>query len=125
MTVALLQMREHVNSTWFIFRKHVDNLLHALMPSTIVPLYTMVSQPVLPHLCELLLPGFGVVTFSSNPSQVTFTRIRYHEALQRWRWQTKVGQGWCPPSPYHEPWEHLPHQLCSALGGSFGGRIFV
>ncbi|XP_074404239.1 kynurenine 3-monooxygenase isoform X2 [Zonotrichia albicollis] len=57
-----IEMREHVNSTWFIFRKRVDNLLHALMPSTIVPLYTM----------------------------VTFTRIRYHEALQRWKWQTKV-----------------------------------
>ncbi|RMC18362.1 hypothetical protein DUI87_04248 [Hirundo rustica rustica] len=85
-----VEMREHVNSTWFIFRKHVDNLLHALMPSTIVPLYTMVSQRVLPHRCQLLLPGFGVVTSSCNPSQVTFTRIRYHEALQRWRWQTKV-----------------------------------
>ncbi|XP_068877998.1 kynurenine 3-monooxygenase isoform X2 [Aphelocoma coerulescens] len=57
-----VEMREHVNSMWFIFRKHVDNFLHALMPSTIVPLYTM----------------------------VTFTRIRYHEALQRWKWQTKV-----------------------------------
>ncbi|XP_055573551.1 kynurenine 3-monooxygenase isoform X2 [Falco biarmicus] len=57
-----IEMREHVNSTWFIFRKHVDNFLHTLMPSTIVPLYTM----------------------------VTFTRIRYHEALQRWKWQKKI-----------------------------------
>ncbi|KFV07221.1 Kynurenine 3-monooxygenase [Pterocles gutturalis] len=57
-----VEMREHVNSTWFIFRKHVDNFLHTLMPSTIVPLYTM----------------------------VTFTRIRYHEALQRWKWQNKI-----------------------------------
>ncbi|XP_030310126.1 kynurenine 3-monooxygenase isoform X4 [Calypte anna] len=57
-----VEMREHVNSTWFIFRKHVDNFLHTLMPSTIVPLYTM----------------------------VTFTRIRYHEALQRWKWQKKI-----------------------------------
>lgn len=37
------QMRAHVNSKWFIFRKHVDNLLHLLMPKTIIPLYTMVS----------------------------------------------------------------------------------
>lgn len=44
--VALPQMREHVNSTWFIFRKHVDNFLHTLMPSTIVPLYTMVRSPL-------------------------------------------------------------------------------
>lgn len=56
-TSAPLQMREHVNSTWFIFRKRLDNLLHALLPSTIIPLYTMVSVP--PHLCQLLLPGFG------------------------------------------------------------------
>ncbi|KAM9009857.1 kynurenine 3-monooxygenase isoform 2-T2 [Ara ararauna] len=57
-----IEMREHVNSMWFIFQKHVDNFLHALMPSTIVPLYTM----------------------------VTFTRIRYHEAVQRWKWQKKI-----------------------------------
>uniref|UniRef100_A0A8C9EJH0 Kynurenine 3-monooxygenase n=1 Tax=Pavo cristatus TaxID=9049 RepID=A0A8C9EJH0_PAVCR len=56
------EMREHVNSTWFIFRKQINNLLHTLMPSTIIPLYTM----------------------------VTFSRIRYHEALQRWKWQEKI-----------------------------------
>uniref|UniRef100_A0ACB8GEE2 Uncharacterized protein n=1 Tax=Sphaerodactylus townsendi TaxID=933632 RepID=A0ACB8GEE2_9SAUR len=57
-----IEMRSHVNSKWFIFRKHVDNFLHALLPSTIIPLYTM----------------------------VTFSRIRYHEALQRWKWQNKM-----------------------------------
>ncbi|XP_010711434.1 kynurenine 3-monooxygenase isoform X2 [Meleagris gallopavo] len=57
-----VEMREHVNSTWFIFRKQINNLLHTLMPSTIIPLYTM----------------------------VTFSRIRYHEALQRWKWQEKI-----------------------------------
>uniref|UniRef100_A0A669QEU4 Kynurenine 3-monooxygenase n=1 Tax=Phasianus colchicus TaxID=9054 RepID=A0A669QEU4_PHACC len=57
-----IEMREHVNSTWFIFRKQINNLLHTLMPSTIIPLYTM----------------------------VTFSRIRYHEALQRWKWQEKI-----------------------------------
>jgi len=40
--ISVLQMREHVNSTWFIFRKQINNLLHTLMPSTIIPLYTMV-----------------------------------------------------------------------------------
>lgn len=88
-------MREHVNSTWFIFRKHVDNFLHALMPSTIVPLYTMVR----PAPTELPPPppvaGFEVVMGSCQPSQVTFTRIRYHEAVQRWKWQKKVGQWGC------------------------------
>ncbi|XP_077470301.1 kynurenine 3-monooxygenase [Stigmatopora argus] len=57
-----IEMRAHVNSKWFLFRKHVDNILHFLMPKTIVPLYTM----------------------------VTFTRTRYHEAVTRWQWQDKV-----------------------------------
>ncbi|XP_013876616.1 kynurenine 3-monooxygenase [Austrofundulus limnaeus] len=57
-----VEMRAHVNSKWFLFRKRVDNLLHFLMPKTIIPLYTM----------------------------VTFTRTRYHEAVQRWHWQQKV-----------------------------------
>lgn len=52
--VALSQMREHVNSTWFIFRKHIDNFLHTLMPSTIVPLYTMVRSAPRSPLPELL-----------------------------------------------------------------------
>uniref|UniRef100_A0A8C5ADV3 Kynurenine 3-monooxygenase n=1 Tax=Gadus morhua TaxID=8049 RepID=A0A8C5ADV3_GADMO len=57
-----VEMRAHVNSKWFLFRKKVDDILHFLLPKKIVPLYTM----------------------------VTFTRIRYHEALQRWHWQNKV-----------------------------------
>ncbi|XP_042327384.1 kynurenine 3-monooxygenase isoform X2 [Sceloporus undulatus] len=57
-----IEMREHVNSKWFIFRKQIFNFLHALFPSTIIPLYTM----------------------------VTFSRIRYHEAVQRSKWQDKV-----------------------------------
>uniref|UniRef100_A0A3B4V8D7 Kynurenine 3-monooxygenase n=1 Tax=Seriola dumerili TaxID=41447 RepID=A0A3B4V8D7_SERDU len=57
-----IEMRAHVNSKWFLFRKHVDNILHCIMPKTIIPLYTM----------------------------VTFTRTRYHEAVMRWHWQDKV-----------------------------------
>ncbi|KAM3842227.1 kynurenine 3-monooxygenase-like [Diretmus argenteus] len=57
-----IEMRAHVNSKWFLFRKQIDNLLHFLFPRTIVPLYTM----------------------------VTFTRTRYHEAVKRWHWQNKV-----------------------------------
>ncbi|KAI1894566.1 hypothetical protein AGOR_G00117100 [Albula goreensis] len=57
-----IEMRAHVNSKWFIFRKYVDNFLHFLMPKTIIPLYTM----------------------------VTFSRIRYHEAVKLWHWQDKV-----------------------------------
>lgn len=57
-----IEMRAHVNSKWFRFRKYVDDLLHIIMPRTIIPLYTM----------------------------VTFTRTRYHEAVNRWHWQDKV-----------------------------------
>ncbi|XP_068597445.1 kynurenine 3-monooxygenase [Brachionichthys hirsutus] len=57
-----VEMRAHVNSRWFLFRKRLDNFLHFLMPTTVIPLYTM----------------------------VTFTRTRYHRAVERWRWQNKV-----------------------------------
>nr|XP_057920628.1 kynurenine 3-monooxygenase isoform X2 [Doryrhamphus excisus] len=57
-----IEMRSHVNSKWFLFRKRVDNILHFLLPKQIIPLYTM----------------------------VTFTRTRYHEAVERWHWQDKV-----------------------------------
>ncbi|KAM6217442.1 kynurenine 3-monooxygenase [Rhynchocyon petersi] len=57
-----IEMRAHVNSRWFIFQKNIERCLHALMPSTFIPLYTM----------------------------VTFSRIRYHEAVLRWHWQKKV-----------------------------------
>lgn len=42
----VLQMRAHVNSRWFLFRKYVDNFLHYLMPKTIIPLYTMASVKI-------------------------------------------------------------------------------
>ncbi|CDQ58533.1 unnamed protein product [Oncorhynchus mykiss] len=59
-----VEMREHVNSKWFLFRKYVDNFLHIIMPRTIIPLYTMAS--------------------------VTFTRTRYHKVVKHWHWQDKV-----------------------------------
>uniref|UniRef100_A0A3Q2R0X3 Kynurenine 3-monooxygenase n=1 Tax=Fundulus heteroclitus TaxID=8078 RepID=A0A3Q2R0X3_FUNHE len=77
-----VEMRAHVNSKWFIFRKHVDNLLHLLMPKTIIPLYTM----------------------------VTFTRTRYHVAVERWHWQDKViNRG----------------LLAGAVGAVFGGSYLL
>ncbi|XP_021571128.1 LOW QUALITY PROTEIN: kynurenine 3-monooxygenase [Carlito syrichta] len=57
-----IEMRAHINSRWFILQQNIERALHALMPSTIIPLYSM----------------------------VTFTRIRYHEAMLRWHWQKKV-----------------------------------
>ncbi|XP_056422873.1 kynurenine 3-monooxygenase isoform X3 [Hyla sarda] len=56
------EMRSHVNSKWFLYRKYIDNFLHMLMPSTFIPLYSM----------------------------VTFTRIRYHKVVLRWKWQNRV-----------------------------------
>ena len=57
-----LEMRSHVNSYYFLFRKYLDNLLHALLPKVYVPLYTMVA----------------------------FTRTPYHQAIQRNRQQRSI-----------------------------------
>ena len=38
-----VEMRAHVNSKLFLLRKAVDNLLHAVLGSSWVPLYTSVS----------------------------------------------------------------------------------
>lgn len=50
-----LEMRSHVNSYFFLAQKYLDNLLHTVFPNTYIPLYTMVG----------------------------FTRIPYHEVIQR------------------------------------------
>ncbi|XP_014344354.1 kynurenine 3-monooxygenase [Latimeria chalumnae] len=57
-----IEMRSHVNSKWFLFRKYLDNFLHFIFPHMIVPLYTM----------------------------VTFSRMRYHKIIKKWKWQNKV-----------------------------------
>uniref|UniRef100_A0A671RBG4 Kynurenine 3-monooxygenase n=1 Tax=Sinocyclocheilus anshuiensis TaxID=1608454 RepID=A0A671RBG4_9TELE len=57
-----VEMRAHVNSRYFLFRKYLDNILHFIMPKTIILLYTM----------------------------FTFTRTRYHETVKHWHWQNKV-----------------------------------
>ncbi|KAG9275530.1 kynurenine 3-monooxygenase [Astyanax mexicanus] len=57
-----IEMRSHVNSRYFLFRKYLDGALNYIMPKTIIPLYTM----------------------------ITFTRTRYHEAVIQWQWQNKV-----------------------------------
>lgn len=41
-SLTLLQMRAHVNSRWFLFQKNIERFLHDIMPSTFIPLYTMV-----------------------------------------------------------------------------------
>eukprot|EP00730_Choanoeca_flexa_P013815 TRINITY_DN5744_c0_g1_i3.p1 TRINITY_DN5744_c0_g1~~TRINITY_DN5744_c0_g1_i3.p1 ORF type:complete len:446 (+),score=107.35 TRINITY_DN5744_c0_g1_i3:90-1427(+) len=44
-----VEMRDLVNSKWFLFRKKVDNMLHSLMPSVFIPLYTMVTFSQIPY----------------------------------------------------------------------------
>ena len=57
-----IEMRSHVTSWSFLFYKYLDNLLHFLLPSTFVPLYTMVA----------------------------FTRMPYHNVVAQYHWQKKV-----------------------------------
>eukprot|EP00048_Salpingoeca_helianthica_P015973 m.229725 g.229725 ORF g.229725 m.229725 type:complete len:449 (-) comp17814_c0_seq1:87-1433(-) len=44
-----VEMRASVTSTWFLFRKKLDNLLHRLFPSSFIPLYTMVTFSRIPY----------------------------------------------------------------------------
>lgn len=57
-----LEMRSHVTSRLFLFRKYLDNFLHSVFPKTFVPLYTMVA----------------------------FTRIPIHKVIERNEWQRRV-----------------------------------
>ena len=44
-----VEMRDHVASSGFLFKKKVEKILHRLMPATFVPLYTMVSFSRIPY----------------------------------------------------------------------------
>ncbi|XP_796984.1 kynurenine 3-monooxygenase [Strongylocentrotus purpuratus] len=57
-----VEMRSLVNSRWFLFRKKVDWLLNWFLPSKYIPLYSM----------------------------VTFSRIRYHMVINKWKKQDKI-----------------------------------
>ncbi|TPX60869.1 kynurenine 3-monooxygenase [Spizellomyces sp. 'palustris'] len=56
-----IEMRSSVTKAGYLFRKTVEGWLHRLMPTVVIPLYTMVS----------------------------FTRIPYAEAMRRWERQSK------------------------------------
>ena len=43
------EMRSHVNSSVYLLRKKVDDLLHALFPRAFIPLYTMVAFTRIPY----------------------------------------------------------------------------
>ncbi|KAL7635011.1 UNVERIFIED_CONTAM: hypothetical protein RMT77_013996 [Armadillidium vulgare] len=57
-----VEMRDLVNSRFFLLRKVLDNFLYTFLPNTWIPLYTM----------------------------VTFTRERYHMCILKKKWQDKV-----------------------------------
>lgn len=57
-----VEMRDHTASALFLWRKRLETIFHRLMPNTWIPLYTMVA----------------------------FTRIPYHEALQRGEQQHRI-----------------------------------
>jgi len=57
-----IEMRDLVNKKTFLLRKKLDNLLHWLLPTRWVPLYT----------------------------SVTFSRMRYHHCIANRRWQDTV-----------------------------------
>eukprot|EP00045_Choanoeca_perplexa_P012037 m.129894 g.129894 ORF g.129894 m.129894 type:complete len:442 (-) comp15861_c0_seq1:1343-2668(-) len=44
-----VEMRDLVNSKWFLFRKKIDNMLHSILPSVFIPLYTMVTFSQIPY----------------------------------------------------------------------------
>jgi len=44
-----MEMSTHVNSRIFLLRKYLDNILHAFLPRTFIPLYTMVAFTRLPY----------------------------------------------------------------------------
>ena len=44
-----IEMRAHVNSRVFLLRKSLDNLLHAVFPRTFIPLYSMVAFSRIPY----------------------------------------------------------------------------
>jgi kynurenine 3-monooxygenase len=44
-----VEMRDHVASSRFLFKKKIEKVLHRLMPRTFVPLYTMVSFSRIPY----------------------------------------------------------------------------
>ena len=44
-----VEMRDHVASSGFLFKKKVEKILHRLMPKSFVPLYTMVSFSRTPY----------------------------------------------------------------------------
>lgn len=56
------EMRDHVNSKWFLARKMLDNFLNRIFPNTWIPLYTTVA----------------------------FSRLRYHRCLSNKQWQDKT-----------------------------------
>ncbi|XP_053461699.1 kynurenine 3-monooxygenase isoform X2 [Nycticebus coucang] len=77
-----IEMRAHVNSSWFIFQKSIVRFLHAIMPSTFIPLYTMVINKGLFFLGSLTAIG-------STYLLIYYLPPRLLDYLRRpWNWIT-------------------------------------
>lgn len=68
-----IEMRSHVTSWSFLFHKYLDNLLHYLLPSTFVPLYTMVAFTRTPYqdvvaqsIWQKKMVSWGLFTFKAG-----------------------------------------------------------
>jgi kynurenine 3-monooxygenase len=44
-----IEMRDHVASPWFLFKKRLDKLLHRIFPNLYLPLYSMISFSSIPY----------------------------------------------------------------------------
>ncbi|XP_069463749.1 kynurenine 3-monooxygenase isoform X2 [Ambystoma mexicanum] len=78
------EMRAHVNSKWFLFRKYVDAFLHALCPSSVIPLYTMVINRGLLVLATTTL-------FGSTYLLVRYAPYRPNMLLENlWTWTSHL-----------------------------------
>ncbi|ELK02297.1 Kynurenine 3-monooxygenase [Pteropus alecto] len=62
-----IEMRAHVNSPLFLFQKNIERLLHAIMPSTFIPLYTMVVKKGLFFFGTLIAIGSTYLLIRSMP----------------------------------------------------------
>jgi kynurenine 3-monooxygenase len=126
-------MRDLVNSRWFLFRKKLDNLLHALMPTTFIPLYTMVTFSQIPYATVIAkhkaqaaavglawsrkqtLLGTRVSAATANPLPDRLPRCRWTPRC--WAWA--LPQGPWPRSPWRVSCSRRP---CRRVRGGGRGR---
>lgn len=95
------EMRHKVTSRWFIFRKHVDNWLHWLLPSKFIPLYTMVTFSQIPYAQVIARAKRqdAIVNMALALGATGVSGLLAYVVLKHWRtlssWSARVGlRGW-------------------------------